>query len=177
MHVLDIAQNSVAAGAALTRILLTLDEALDRLDLVIEDNGHGMTDEQAQAALDPFTTSRTTRKVGLGLPLLRQTAQLTGGDVAIESQPGKGTRVRAWFGLRHIDRPPLGDMAGTIASLMQANPERDFVYQLKTETDSFAVDSRELKQILGDVSLAQPEVALFIRDYIRENSAPLLEKE
>ena len=116
MHVMDIAQNAVAAGAANTRILLRMDPAADRLELTVEDDGRGMTEEQAHAALDPFYTSRTTRKVGLGLPLLRLTAQLTGGDVAIESAPGKGTRVTAWFGLSHIDRPPLGDMAGTISA-------------------------------------------------------------
>lgn len=177
MHVMDIAQNAVAAGAANTRIILRMDTAADRLELTVEDDGRGMTDEQARAALDPFYTSRTTRKVGLGLPLLRLTAQLTGGDVAIESSPGKGTRVTAWFGLSHIDRPPLGDMAGTISALMQENPERDFCYELHVNDQSFAVNSREIKQILGDVPLAQPEVALFLREYIEENSAPLLEKE
>ena len=173
MHVMDIAQNAVAAGAANTRIILRMDTAADRLELTMEDDGRGMTDEQARAALDPFYTSRTTRKVGLGLPLLRLTAQLTGGDVAIESAPGKGTRVTAWFGLSHIDRPPLGDMAGTISALMQANP----CYELHVNEQSFAVNSREIKQILGGVPLAQPEVALFLREYIEENSAPLLEKE
>lgn len=177
MHVMDIAQNAVAAGAAHTRITFWLDEEKDRLDLVVEDDGQGMTPQQAQAALDPFYTSRTTRKVGLGLPLLRLTAQLTGGDVSIESTPGKGTRVNAWFCLSHIDRPPLGDMAGTISALMQANPGREFCYTLHVNEKSFAVDSREIKQILGGVSLAQPEVALFLREYIQENCAPLLKKE
>lgn len=177
MHVMDIAQNAVAAGAVHTSITLRLDEQADRLDLTVEDDGRGMTSEQARAALDPFYTSRTTRKVGLGLPLLRLTAQLTGGDVSIESTPGKGTRVNAWFGLSHIDRPPLGDMAGTVSALMQANPDREFCYTLHVNEKSFAVDSREIKQILGDVSLAQPEVALFLREYIQENCAPLLKKE
>lgn len=177
MHVMDIAQNAVAAGAAHTSITLRLDEREDRLDLTVEDDGRGMTSQQARAALDPFYTSRTTRKVGLGLPLLRLTAQLTGGDVSIESTPGKGTRVNAWFGLSHIDRPPLGDMAGTVSALMQANPDREFCYTLHVNEKSFAVDSREIKQILGDVSLAQPEVALFLREYIQENCAPLLKKE
>ena len=177
MHVMDIAQNAVAADAAHTRIVLRMNARDDRLELIVEDDGRGMTAEQAQAALDPFYTSRTTRKVGLGLPLLRLSAQLTGGDVSIQSVPGEGTRVTAWFGLSHIDRPPLGDMAGTVSALMQANPDRDFCYELHVNDESFAVDSRELRQILGDVSLAQPQVALFVREYIQENCAPLLKKE
>ena len=111
MNVLDVAQNSVAAGAKLVQITLEADQARGILSLVIEDDGRGMTPEAAQRAVDPFYTTRTTRKVGLGLPFLKMAAEMTGGGLSIQSQPGCGTRVCAQFGLHHIDRAPIGDMA------------------------------------------------------------------
>ena len=131
MNVLDVAQNSVAAGAKLVQITLEADEARDTLLLAIEDDGHGMTSAAAQRAADPFYTTRTTRKVGLGLPFLKMAAEMTGGGFSITSQPGRGTRVCAQFGLHHIDRAPLGDMASTIAGLIQCSPDIDFVYTVR----------------------------------------------
>ena len=177
MNVLDIAENSVKAGASLIEITLTLDRAASRLTLCVKDNGCGMSEELAARVTDPFCTSRTTRKVGLGLPFLKMAAELAGGGMKLESQPGLGTTVTAWFTWGHIDLAPLGDMAGTLAGQMQCNPQTDFVYTLTADGESFCADSRQFREILGDVPLSSPEVALFIRDYISENSAPLLEKE
>lgn len=177
MNLLDVAENSVAAGAKLVRIELSVDEEARRLRLSISDDGKGMDPELAKRVTDPFCTSRTTRKVGLGLPFLKMAAELAGGGMKLESQPGLGTTVTAWFTWGHIDLAPLGDMAGTIAGLMQCNPQTDFVYTLTADGESFCADSRQFREILGDVPLSSPEVALFIRDYISENSAPLLEKE
>lgn len=178
MNVLDIAENSVKAGAALTEISLAIDHADKRLTLTVKDDGCGMSEEMAKRAVDPFCTSRSTRKVGLGLPFLKMAAELTGGGMKLTSRPGEGTAVTAWFTLGHIDLAPLGDMAGTVAALMQCNPTTDFVYTLTVDGERFEADSREFKAILGpEVSLANAEVALFIRSYIEENSAPLLEKE
>lgn len=177
MHVLDIAENSVKAGAQLTRIGISIDTAQKRLELVVADNGCGMSAEMAARVTDPFCTSRTTRKVGLGLPFLKMAAELTGGGMKLESIPGKGTAVTAWFVLGHIDLAPLGDMASTVATLMQCNPDVDFVYTLAVDGESFCADSREFRAILDGIPLSSPEVALFIREYIDEHSAPLLKKE
>ena len=177
MNVLDIAQNSVAAGAPLTRITLEIDHAAGWQTLTVADNGKGMSPELAARVTDPFCTSRKSRKVGLGLPFLKMAAEMTGGEMTLESQEGVGTTVTARFHLGHIDLMPLGDMAATIAGLMQCNPDKDFVYTLRVDGEAFTADSREMKQILGgEVSLAESSVALFIRQFIEENSAPLLDK-
>ena len=115
--------------------------------------------------------------MGLGLPFLKMAAEMTGGAMTLESAEGVGTTVTATFRLGHIDLMPLGDMAATIAGLMQCNPDKDFVYTLTVDGESFVADSRQMKDILGDgASLAEPQVALFIRQFIEENSAPLLNK-
>lgn len=169
LNILDIAQNSVRAGADLIRILVDEQPADDTLTIVVEDNGCGMAPEQLEQVTDPFFTSRTTRKVGLGVPLFKMGAQMTGGSFQIESEPGKGTRVRAVFGYSHIDRMPLGDMCETMCSLVGCNPAIDFLYFHIYDGKSFCMDTREFRAVLGDVSLDTPDVIMFIRDYLREN--------
>lgn len=115
MNVLDVAENSVAAGATLVAITLSIDTAAKRMTLTITDNGRGMPPEMAARVTDPFCTTRKTRKVGLGLPFLKMAAEMTGGALSIESTVGKGTCVTAWFTLGHIDLAPLGDMSATVA--------------------------------------------------------------
>ena len=128
LHVLDVAQNSISAGA--TRLELTLTEdAGGWLTVVIADNGRGMTPEFLSRATDPFTTTRTTRKVGLGLPLYRMAAEQTGGTLDIQSAEGVGTTVTARFDRKHLDCPPLGDLAGTVALLIQGSPELTWTYR------------------------------------------------
>ena len=116
LNILDVAQNSLRANATEINILVFFDTAADRLTVSIKDNGCGMSQEFVSRVLDPFTTTRTTRRVGLGLPLFRQSALEAGGDFSIESREGKGTEVAAWFRTSHIDRMPLGDLAGTVTT-------------------------------------------------------------
>ena len=177
MNLLDVAENSVAAGAKLVRIELSVDEEARRLRLSISDDGKGMDPELAKRVTDPFCTSRTSRKVGLGLPFLKMAAELTGGQLTLESEAGKGTAVTALFCTDHIDMPPLGDVAASVASLIQCSPHIDFVFTLTGPGGAFCADTREMRDILGGVSLAEPEVALWLREYLAGNIREILEKE
>ncbi len=175
---LDIVQNSVKAKASFIEIAVTECEKSDTLVISVTDNGCGMSRETAQRALDPFYTTRTTRKVGLGLPLFKMAAELTGGSVAIESQPGMGTAVKAVFGLSHIDRMPLGSMCETMTTLISCNTHIDFVYthtvcDARDSENSFVLDTRQFREVLGDVPLNAPEVMVFIKDYFTENDVAL----
>ena len=168
MNVLDIVQNSISAGASLIGIEVAEDTEKDRLAIVIEDNGRGMTEEQVRAVTDPFYTTRTTRRVGLGVPFFQMAAEMTGGGLRIESQPGKGTRLTAEFVLSSIDCMPLGDMNGTIKTLIQMNPNLDFVFRRKKNAEIHTLDTRELREILGDVPLNDPEVMEWITGNLEE---------
>lgn len=170
LHILDIAQNSISAGCA--RLDLSLVEQGGWLDLVVADDGRGMSPDFLARVTDPFTTSRTTRKVGLGLPLLRLAAEQTGGSLAVESELGRGTKVSARFRADHIDCPPLGDMPGTVSLLVQGAPGVETAYIHTTPRGSFTFDTREIRAVLGpQVSLAEPDVAIWIRDYLQEQEA------
>ena len=170
LNVLDIAQNSVRAGARLIEIMVDEQPESDIMTITVADDGCGMTPEQAAHVTDPFFTTRTTRRVGLGVPFLKMAAEMTGGGLTIETAPGRGTTVRAVFGLTHIDRMPLGDIAATICSLIQCNPEIDFTYTYRRGESSFMADTREFCAVLGDVPLSNPEVVAFIGSFIRENT-------
>lgn len=169
LNVLDVAQNSVRAGASLVEISVVADTAGDTLTIVIRDNGCGMTAEQAAKVEDPFFTTRTTRKVGLGVPFFKMAALCTGGSFSIDTAPGAGTTVTAVFGLTHIDRMPLGNMTDTIHTLITMNETLDFVYLYRIDDRSFTLDTREFREILGDVSFREPEISAYIRDYLKEN--------
>jgi anti-sigma regulatory factor (Ser/Thr protein kinase) len=169
MHIMDIVQNSTRAGATLVTIEVAEELAIDRLTLMIADNGCGMDEETLKRVADPFFTSRTTRKVGLGIPLLMQNAEQTGGQVLIESEVGKGTTLQAVFSHSHIDRPPMGDVAGTIALLISGNPNVEFVYTHRFNEHRFEFDSREIKAELDGVSIHQPRVVKFMKEMIHEN--------
>lgn len=171
LNMLDIAQNSVAAGAALIQLDVEEETAADRLTLRVTDNGRGMTAEQVEKVRDPFYTTRTTRPVGMGIPLFRMAAEATGGTLDIQSAPGQGTVVTATFGLSHIDRLPLGDMGGTAATLIRMNPQLDFIYRHTADGRAFTVDTRELRAVLGEVPLDDPDVAAWIDGYIHEQDA------
>lgn len=170
LNVLDIAQNSVRAGARLIEIMVDEQPESDIMTITVADDGCGMTPEQAAHVTDPFFTTRTTRRVGLGVPFLKMAAEMTGGGLTIETAPGRGTTVRAVFGLTHIDRMPLGDIAATICSLIQCNPEIDFTYTYRRGESSFTADTHEFCAVLGDVPLSNPEVVAFIGSFIRENT-------
>lgn len=169
MNILDVAENSTRAGASLVEITVDADMAADRLTVIIKDDGCGMTEEQVAHVTDPFFTSRTTRKVGLGVPFFKYAAESTGGSFTIQSQPGKGTTVTAVFVLSHIDRMPLGDITSTIHTLVVYHPESDFLYRYSYGGASFTLDTREFREILGGVPFDEPEISEYIREYLIEN--------
>ena len=172
LNILDIAKNSTKAGATLTTI--TIDETEDTLTLVIEDNGCGMTEEQVKSVCDPFFTSRTTRKVGMGIPLLKLSAEQTDGSFNITSKAqaeypeSHGTKVTAIFNKKHIDFTPLGDVTFSITTLIQGDPDVDFLYVHTTPQGVVSLDTRELREQLGDVPLSTYEVIVWITEYLKE---------
>jgi len=172
LNILDIAQNSVRAEASLIEIEVAADSGKDILSVLIKDNGKGMTKEQAQKVTDPFFTTRTTRKIGLGIPFFKLAAESTGGSFSIVSEPGKGTSVRAEFVLSSIDRMPLGDITSTIHALVTLNSSIDFVYTYTHDGRSFTLDTREFREILGSgIEFSAPEISSYIKDYLYENTA------
>lgn len=168
-HILDIVQNSIRANATLIGIDIEENQELNELKITISNNGKGMTKEVAKRATDPFYTSRTTRKVGLGLSLLKQNAEMTGGSFCLESEPGKGTKVTAVFGLNHLDRPETGDLAGTLLLLICSPDGPEYVFQHQTPAGKFELDTREIRQITGNVPLTNPEIRKFLKEMIQEN--------
>lgn len=171
LHILDIAQNSIRAGAH--EINITLSESVpdDILSLIITDNGKGMDQESCRKASDPWFTSRTTRKVGMGLPLLKMNTVLSGGEMTITSEPGKGTTVTATFGYSHVDRPPLGDVSGTIALLILSNPSINIVYTHICEGTKWSISTIEIKEELGEEAVTDLTIVRSIREIINENVA------
>lgn len=169
LNILDVAENSTRADASLVQITVDVQPDTDRLTVIITDDGCGMTKEQVERVTDPFYTSRTTRKVGLGVPFFKFAAESTGGSFSIESEPGKGTTVTAIFTLNHIDRMPLGDMTATIHTLIQGHPDTDFLYVYRCSEKEFSLDTREMRAILGDVPFDTPEISSYIKDYLTEN--------
>ncbi|TAJ14967.1 ATP-binding protein [Marinilabiliaceae bacterium JC017] len=167
MHILDIAQNSVRAKASLVQINIVERGEIFRIEVI--DDGCGMSEETLKKVTDPFFTSRTTRKVGLGIPLIKQNAEQTGGFVKLDSKVGEGTRFKAEFGRYHIDRPPIGDLPGTMALLISGNTGLDFVFTYTNEQKSYSLDSREVKEILGDVDIRTPRVVSFLQEMINDN--------
>jgi|WetSurMetagenome_2_1015567.scaffolds.fasta_scaffold20016_3 hypothetical protein len=168
-HILDIAQNSIHAGASVTGITIAEDSMKGTLTLSISDNGCGMKRNQLKQVLDPFYTTSTTKKVGLGLPLLKQNAEMTNGEFSLESESGKGTVVTAVFNNRHIDMIPVGDLASTFRTLISANPNKDFVYRHSKDDHEFTMHTAEIRENLDGISLGTKEVLDFISDYIKEN--------
>ena len=169
LNILDVAENSTRAGASLVTITVSADTAADRLTVIIDDAGCGMTEEQVAHVTDPFFTTRTTRKVGLGVPFFKYAAESTGGSFTIQSQPGVGTTVTAVFVLSHIDRMPLGDISSTIHTLVVYHPDTDFRYIYEYDGKSFTLDTREFREILGDVPFDTPEISSYIMEYLTEN--------
>jgi signal transduction histidine kinase len=168
LYVLDITMNSVRAGAS--EITVSLIEEGVWLTFSVTDNGCGMTEEQVQQVIDPFFTTRTTRKVGLGVPLFKLSAEQTGGTFDIQSKPGVGTTTTATYVKSHVDMTPLGDINSTVEILIRCNPDIDFVFTHSTDLGSFTLDTRELREVLGDVSLDTPDVLEWIHAYLEEQT-------
>ena len=170
LNVMDVAQNSVRAEADLVTVKVEESDKNDFLTITIADNGCGMTQEQVQQVIDPFFTTRTTRKVGLGVPLFKLSAEQTGGSFDIQSEKGVGTTTTATYVKSHVDMTPLGDINDTMKILIQCNPDIDFIFIHSTDNGSFTLDTRELREVLGDVSLDTPDVLEWIADYLEENT-------
>ncbi len=173
LNILDIAQNSITAGASLITIEIAEDTSLKTLTIGIYDNGKGMSEEQVKSVIDPFFTTRTTRKVGMGIPLFKMAAEQTGGNLTIKSELGVGTEVRAVFKTDNVDFTPLGDVAATVQMLISMNTDRDFVYRRSVNENEFILDTRQLKEILGDVPLDTYEVSQWLKEFILENTNEL----
>ncbi len=173
LNILDIAQNSITAGASLITIEIAEDTVTKALLIGIYDNGKGMSEEQVRSVIDPFFTTRTTRKVGMGIPLFKMAAEQTGGSLQIKSELGVGTEVRATFKTDSVDFTPLGDVAATVQMLISMNTDRDFVYRRSVDGREFTLDTREIKEILGDVPLDAYEVSQWLIEFINENTHEL----
>jgi anti-sigma regulatory factor (Ser/Thr protein kinase) len=169
LHILDIVHNSVRAKASEIKVSIAEHREKGIYRLTIEDNGTGIAPEALPNVADAFTTSRKNRKVGMGLALLKQNAELAGGSFGITSEQGKGTVVTAHFGHQHIDRPPPGDITGVVVQLAAAFPDTRFVYTHKTPTGEFIFDTNEIKEVLGDVPISNSEVRSYLKEMIEEN--------
>lgn len=170
LHILDIVENSIDAGAGLIEIVLTEDSAADRFAITIKDNGRGMTEETIQKVLDPFFSTKTvrTKKFGLGIPFFAQAAEECHGKFAISSKEGKGTVISAEFQNSHIDRKPLGDMGATMMVLISGHPEIDYLFTYRKDGFSYKLDTAELKKELNDVPINLPDVLKLIKEDINE---------
>ena len=169
LHILDIAENGITAGAGCIQILINENRIEDLLTIAITDNGRGMPAEKLKNPTDPFITSRTTRRVGMGLSLLAAAAQRCDGRLAIETEAGRGTRVTATFRYTHIDRAPVGDMAATITTLIMGNPQIDFVYRHIIDAEEFMLDTRDLKEGSNDSLLTDPGLLHRLTQSIRNS--------
>ena len=175
LHVLDIAENSVRGEASHIVITITEDRRNNRFAMEIDDDGKGISPEILKTIKDPFTTTRTMRKVGLGIPFLNDTCRLCNGHLDMESTVGLGTRLRAEMEYNHIDRPPLGDMAATLMVLMSSHPDIAFTYRHIvddvefSEPNEFEISSGELEEILDGVPLTAPKVYRWVKTYLEEN--------
>jgi hypothetical protein len=167
LHILDIVENSVAAQADRIEIRISEDQKKDVLSIEINDNGTGMDEETVKKALNPFYTSKTVRRFGLGLSLLSEAAKAANGHLSIQSKKGEGTTIRADFQYSHIDRKPLGDMGQTIIALVIGNPEIDLIYVHKKGSHTYSLDTRQIKAQLMDMPINSPEGIRMIRENLR----------
>jgi anti-sigma regulatory factor (Ser/Thr protein kinase) len=168
LHILDIAENSISAGADQIKISVCEHFDDDRLVISIEDNGKGMDQETLTRITDPFITSRTTRKVGLGIPFLKAAAEICDGTFDIQSTLGAGTTVQAAFKHSHIDRMPLGDISATLQTLIIGTPDVNWVFEYHVDENSFIFNDKPIKDTLDGVPLSEPAVIKFIREMLDE---------
>ena len=173
LHIIDIIQNSISAGATLITLMVDENIPADTLTIVIEDNGKGMSRETVERLEDPFYTTRTTRRVGMGIPLYKQSALQSVGGLSISSEPGKGSVVKAWFGHSNIDRPPLGNVANSFVLMVSANPDIHFVFRYIFNDNDYVFDSVEVAEVLGEIPLSDVRVIKMLEEMIMENIAEL----
>ena len=174
LHILDIIQNSISAEASF--IQLMIDEKIEQDQLIIEikDDGKGMNKEFLSKVTDPFVTSRTTRKVGLGISLLKANAEQCDGSFFIDSKENEGTVIRAAFKHSHIDRPPIGNIVDTVITLLVSNEEIDYRYAHRIDNNEFVMDTREIREILEGAPIADLEVLEWLKNYLKENLESLV---
>ena len=170
LNILDITENSVSAGASLIEIDVLESTGEKTLSVTICDNGRGMSEETLKNVKDPFYTTRTTRKVGMGIPLFKMAAEMTGGSLELQSELGKGTTISALFRTDSIDFTPLGDIDETILTLITMHEDIDFVYRFKIDENEFVLKTSELKAILGGVSFNDIDVRMWLKGYISEQT-------
>ncbi|MBQ2828881.1 MAG: ATP-binding protein [Clostridia bacterium] len=170
LNILDITENSVSAGASLIEIDILENTEDKTLSVIIRDNGRGMSEEMLRNVRDPFCTTRTTRKVGMGIPLFRMAAEMTGGHLELESELGVGTTISGHFKTDSIDFTPLGDIDATILTLITMHEDIDFVYRFKIDENEFVLKTSELKAILGEVSFNDIDVRMWLQGYISEQT-------
>jgi hypothetical protein len=167
LHILDLVQNSIRAKATEIEISIAESKANNLLRINIADNGSGMAEEDLNRVTDPFFTSRTTRKVGLGVPLYKQMVEHCNGQLQLTSATGKGTQLESAMDLNHIDRQPMGDIAGVITLLISANPTLRFVYTHQTDHGSYTLDTNELRSFIGNQY--DPGIIKYMKEMIIEN--------
>ncbi len=177
LNIMDIVQNSIKAKANRIIISININANEDFLNVIIEDNGKGMSEEQLKRVNDPFFSTRTTRKVGLGIPFFKQAAECTGGNFSVDSLLGQRTVIFANFVLSHIDRMPLGDIVSTIHLLITMNPNINFIYKYKLNDKEFSLNTNDLRDILGDISFNATEVSRFIKEYLMKQHDIINEDE
>ena len=168
LNILDIAYNSIRAQASQIDIRIIDSIQKNIVDIEITDNGQGMTKEEVDKVIDPFFTTRTTRKVGLGIPLFKQSAELTGGYLSIHSQKNQGTKVKNRFIKNHIDTPIMGNIIETIMTLIQSDENIDYVFEYETDNIHFIMNTQDIKSILEEVKITEPEVIVWLKDYMKE---------
>ncbi len=168
LYMLDLAQNSVRAGARHLVIEVDSQPEADSLSFSLADDGSGMDERTLKRVQDPFYTTRTTRKVGLGIPLFKEGTEQAGGCFSLKSELGRGTVIQGSYQLSHLDRPPLGDLAGSLFTLVTANPELDFICTFRRGRESFVFDTRQIRKELDGVPLDIPEVQAWMKAYIDE---------
>lgn len=178
LNILDLVQNSLTAGAKNVTIEIKESVKEDILFIRISDDGSGMDEAFLNRVTDPFVTTRTTRSVGMGIPLFKMQAEMAQGEFLITSEKGKGTELWATFSLSHVDRLPLGDIVGTMIVLIQGSPDVDFVYIRQMDSDRFEFRTKEIREAVGGVSLSEPEILSWIREYItQEEKRVMAQKE
>jgi hypothetical protein len=168
LHILDIAENCVTAKADLVRISIHENTHTDKFSFSVSDNGKGMDEDMLQKVTDPFVTTRTTRKVGLGIPLLKAAAESCNGGLSINSMVNKGTKISCWFQRSHIDRMPLGDIVNTVTMLIIGYPDVHWIFRYEFNDAMFEFDDEFFKSELGDISLSEPSIITFLRDHLKE---------
>lgn len=173
LHVLDIVNNSIKAKATLIEIEINEQIAKNTLSISIKDNGCGMDEDFLRTVKDPFKTTRTTRKVGMGLSMFEAAAEATGGKLELSSKKNVGTTVVATFTHNHIDRQPIGNMAETMLTLVCGNEDIDFIYRHIKDDKEFLLETAQIKEILGDVSFSNPEITLWLKEYVEEGLAEI----